>query len=250
MARLRATERQLFEALRPLFPAPEYALLPQVANGTGLEARRHADAIAMSLWPSRGLDVHGFEMKSSSSDWKRELRNPAKAEDIARYCNFWWVVAGYPGLVKLEELPSGWGLYEYDHEKKALVKRSNAPRREAVIDKHFIAAVMRRAGEVLTPEAELQRAYEKGFFESKNAQIASVKQLQESVDEMKARLKEFETSAGVTIARWNAGNIGAAVNVVLSGGVAVREQKLVETCERILKELKPCQHQSTSQTPS
>lgn len=236
--RLRATERQLFDALRVPFPAPEYALLPQVANGTGYDAKRHADAIAMSLWPSRGLDIHGFEMKSSPSDWKRELRNPAKAEDIAKYCNFWWIVAGYPGLVKLEELPSGWGLYEYDHEKKALVKKSNAPFRVAAFDRGFLAAVMRRAGETLTPDAEIQKAYEKGLLESRNAQVHQIRTLQDSVDELKNRLKEFETASGVNIARWNAGDIGAAVNVVMSGGVTVRETRLKETCERILKELK------------
>ena len=33
---------------------------------------RYADAIAMNLWPSRGLAVHGFEIKISRGDWQRE----------------------------------------------------------------------------------------------------------------------------------------------------------------------------------
>jgi hypothetical protein len=58
------TEFELFQALRPLYPAREYALLPQVANGTGAGSKRHCDALALSLWPSRGLYLTGFEMKS------------------------------------------------------------------------------------------------------------------------------------------------------------------------------------------
>lgn len=57
------TEYELFQALRPLYPAAEYALLPQVANATGARTKRHCDALALSLWPSRGLHLHGFEMK-------------------------------------------------------------------------------------------------------------------------------------------------------------------------------------------
>src|SRR5690349_16908111 len=63
------TEFELFQALRPYYPAREYALLPQVANGTGVGAFRHCDALALSLWPSRGLHLSGFEMKSYRGDW-------------------------------------------------------------------------------------------------------------------------------------------------------------------------------------
>ena len=236
--RLRATERQLFESLREFYPPREYALLPQVANGTGLDARRHADAIAMSLWPSRGMHVHGFEMKSSPSDWKRELRNPAKADEIAQYCNYWWVVGGYPGLVKLDELPAGWGLYEYDHEKKALMKRVNAPFRKATVDIGFVAACLRRASEIMTPEAELQKAYEKGLTECRRNSAMEVRHLQESLDGFKKAINDFETVSGVKISKWNAGQIGAAVGIVMTGGAMVRQEKLVQICESVIRELK------------
>jgi len=58
-------EKFLFELLQKRFPSEEYACLPQVRNATGYSSViRTADAIAMSLWPSRGLDLHGFEFKS------------------------------------------------------------------------------------------------------------------------------------------------------------------------------------------
>lgn len=58
------SEYELFRALRHHYPAREYALLPQVGNGTGSRCNRHADALALSLWPSRGLHLNGFEIKS------------------------------------------------------------------------------------------------------------------------------------------------------------------------------------------
>ena len=66
-------------ALARKFCAPEYALFYEVANATGSAATRSADAIAMGLWPSRGLYLQGFEIKVSRSDWLSELKNPAKA---------------------------------------------------------------------------------------------------------------------------------------------------------------------------
>jgi hypothetical protein len=47
----------------------------------------------MGLWPSRGLKLMGFEIKAGRGDWLGELRNPRKAESIARFCDQWWVVA-------------------------------------------------------------------------------------------------------------------------------------------------------------
>ena len=106
------TEGQVFEALRARYAAPAWALLPQVADRTGAYASRAADALAVGLWPSRGLDVIGFEIKVSRSDWLRELRQPAKAEPMVAICDTWWIAAGESGLVKSEELPGGWGLLE------------------------------------------------------------------------------------------------------------------------------------------
>lgn len=76
------TAGDVMVALAHRYPAPGYALLPQVANGTGYAASRHCDAIALSLWPSRGIRLHGFEIKVARSDWLRELKDPAKAEAI------------------------------------------------------------------------------------------------------------------------------------------------------------------------
>jgi hypothetical protein len=52
--------------------APAWAIFYEVANATGANGSRYADAVAMSLYPSRGLELHGFEVKKSRWDWVRE----------------------------------------------------------------------------------------------------------------------------------------------------------------------------------
>src|SRR5688572_18266988 len=75
------------------FAPSAYAFLPQLRNGTGFGRTRTADAVAMSLWPSRGIYLHGFEIKVGRGDWLSELRQPEKAEEIARFCKYWSLVA-------------------------------------------------------------------------------------------------------------------------------------------------------------
>lgn len=53
--------------------------------------------------------VMGFEVKTSRSDWLRELKDPSKSEAWRRYCTHFYVVAPR-GVVNKDELPAGWGL--------------------------------------------------------------------------------------------------------------------------------------------
>lgn len=99
----------------------------------------------MGLWPSRGLVLQGFEIKVSRSDLMSELKNPAKAESIARYCRYWWL-ATPPGLVREGELPEGWGLYEA-HANGLRCVRQAPVLAEEPITPEFLAAILRRASE-------------------------------------------------------------------------------------------------------
>ena len=73
--------------------AGEWAFMAQVRNAAGFNATRTLDALALHLWPSRGLVLHGFEIKVSRSDWLREVKDPAKAEDACRLVEYFWIVA-------------------------------------------------------------------------------------------------------------------------------------------------------------
>lgn len=110
MPKVYKSEGEVFNLLRVKYPEQQYALLSQVADATGAAQSRWADAIAFGLWPSRGLEIEGFEIKVSRSDWLSELNAPDKSAAIQRYCHRWWIVAGARDIVKPEELPKTWGL--------------------------------------------------------------------------------------------------------------------------------------------
>ena len=72
--------------------------------------RRTLDAVAVSLWPSKGLRIDGFEVKCSRADWRRELRAPEKAGEFLPMIDRMWVVAADRAIVPVAELPDRWGL--------------------------------------------------------------------------------------------------------------------------------------------
>lgn len=145
MSPARVSSAQVIDALRQRYPTPEWAFLEQVRNRTGYDAAspRYADVLAMNLYASRGMELHGVEVKVARSDWLREARDPDKAEAIAQYCHRWWIAAP-PRVVLLDELPEGWGLYAYEDGKLKVVRQ--APPREPVPPSlPFVGAILRNA---------------------------------------------------------------------------------------------------------
>lgn len=108
----RWTETRLYDLIVAAHPAREWAVLRHVRDGGGWD-RRTCDALAMGLWPSRGLVLRGFEIKVTRADFKREAQDPEKAEAVAGFCDEWWLVTP-PGLVRDPgvDLPPSWGLME------------------------------------------------------------------------------------------------------------------------------------------
>lgn len=159
-AKLKAADVR--NALRKFYPPAEYAIAFEVANATGANVRRHLDVMVMSLWPSRGLDVTGIEIKVDRADWRREKAQPEKAKTIAQYCDFFCVAAPV-GVVPDFELPGNWGLLEVG--PAGTVRVNVKPRRldPKTIGKHQLAAIWRAAANS-DPEglrAELARERQK-----------------------------------------------------------------------------------------
>lgn len=211
----RITADKIRAAMRMLFKQPEWSLMFEVPNATGGAANRYADAVAMSLWPSRGLELHGFEIKVSRSDWRNEGKKPEKAEAIAKYCDRWFVVAP-PGVVPLEELPPAWGLKTYDGKWKT--ERDAQKTDAATISRPFLAALLRRGcgglseGEIAALLEQRDQQREKLYQERVDREVD--RRLREFKD-LKAVVATFEAASGVEISRaWDAGNIGAAVRIV------------------------------------
>lgn len=179
----------VFEALRksPIYSDRSWIVLPQVRDATGAGVGRTADGLAMNAWPSRGLEVHGFEIKVHRHDWLRELKQPEKAESIFRYCDRWWIVVPEQfedqaaEIVKLEELPPTWGLLKVAEGGKSIRTARQAPKlKPRPLDRVFVAAVLRAVQGCATPAAAIAAA-----------RLEGIKQGQKEGEENARRRLEF-----------------------------------------------------------
>lgn len=218
-------EGRILAALRERFAAPAYAFFPHVRNQTGYSRTvRTADAIAMSLYPSRGLHITGVEIKSSRGDWLRELADPSKAEEIAQHVDFWCLAVGDRDIVQPGELPTNWGLLA--PAGKAL-KMFTEPKllgeRDDRISRTFLAAILRRAMEESPAESAINAAVQVAVNEAR-AQEREGAVLRQKRDETNAArdardlrqlIDDFEKASGISIQRtWQAGEIGNAVRAL------------------------------------
>jgi len=205
---------KLKEALRKRCNPPEWAIFFEVANGPGATFRRYADAVAMSLFPSRGLEVHGFEIKRDRRDWLRELKAPEKAETIASYCDYWWIVVPDKAIVKDGELPPGWGLLALHGESLRTVKKGKQTEVRA-LDRPFIAAMFRRAHQEMTnqqaSDERLHAEYMRGKKDGKSDAESDRFLHSREYESLKREVKEFEEKSGISIGMWNGGRLGEAV---------------------------------------
>ena len=134
---------EVINAIFDRYKGPEWVRFSEVANGTGANIQRRADAICMNIWPSGGYAVHGFEVKVSRADFLSEMKHISKAEEIKKYCDFWWLVCP-KNLVSADEVPHDWGLMEV--QRNGLRIRKQAQKLDSVsLDKGFVASVLRSA---------------------------------------------------------------------------------------------------------
>lgn len=241
-------------ALRSRFSGQEWAIFFEVADGTGTRKNRSADAVAMNLWPSRGLELHGFEIKVSRSDWLSELKNPAKSEPVQRYCDRWWIVCP-ADIIKPGELPPTWGHYEVSPSGQ-ITQKAAAPKLESVpATRDFMAALMRRVGSVDEGEIEalvskrveaLRAGDEKRIEREIDARTHKAVQVLDS-------MAELSDLTGIDLTKWNPNKeIAAAIKMVLEtgalgtyGGLA----GLAKDCERMAARLNSALAKMTGDSP-
>lgn len=135
-------------AMSKRWTAPEWSIMWEVNQGTGIGSGRSADAVMMSLWPSRGLELHGVEIKVSRSDWKREAKDPSKAETIAKFCDRWWIHTPENVVDDLSDLPPAWGLREWTGKQWRTIREAEKTDAEP-ISRLFLASLMRRSDDVM-----------------------------------------------------------------------------------------------------
>lgn len=108
--------KDLIERLRIKYPTDKgewatFEELSMIGSGRGRGVERRIDFIALGLWSSSGFRTVSVEVKVSRSDWLSELDRPEKREVFETKSNEFWIAAD-KGVVNLDELPDGVGLFE------------------------------------------------------------------------------------------------------------------------------------------
>lgn len=162
------SELEVFKRLSYCFPSPAFLHLPQVRATTGFSRTkiRTADAIVASVYPSRGLWLAGVEIKVTKTDWRKELRDPDKSEDVRRFCKYWYV-ASPSGIVPEGEVPEDWGLIYVRADGAQIVKPAVSKRCEPP-DMGFVLSVLRTTSMCMVPISEVNERVE---AESKKAVV-------------------------------------------------------------------------------
>lgn len=241
------TADQVMALLRKRYDAPAWVFLEEVRNGTGYRSVvRTADGIAMGLWPSRGMEIHGVEVKVRRDDIVKELRNPEKAAAIMKYCDRWWLVLGDESLIEPNELPPTWGLMVV-RGKTQLRVVVNAPQLEpSPLDRGFMASMLRnfekkyvsrRAYETL--QGDIDRQIHKGIEERVESALNAERKRRESrlsyleqeVAKYRELMEEFQKRSGVHLAQYNLGSIVDAMQIVHSGNTDMQEARLRGLCK-------------------
>lgn len=250
----------LFQRLQATFLEPYYVTLQEVRDATGFDGTSIADAMAVSLYRSRGKSLWGFEFKVSRSDWLRELKQPEKAESILRYCHHWALVVPDKDIVKPGELPSTWGMYvAYKDKLKPIVP---APLLDPIpLDMKMFTAIIYAVNQRLTraDTAALEKAKAEGYKQGKESISRYGQDWEKQYRELQEKVDAFDKASGLNI-RYGWGKtekIGRAVQLLLDGDRDIKDMlrhleyactRFADTKESIEKQMEVVKQYLAGQT--
>jgi hypothetical protein len=196
----RYTEAELVQMLRKRHArlgnggSGEYAFLTQVRDAAGFYGSRTLDVVTLSLWPSRGMELHGYEVKVSRADWIRELHEPAKAEAFVQRLDRFSLVVADEAMVAPGELPPGWGLMAVRGGRLVTVVQAPNLRRgkePPPVSRSWLVCLLRAAGAV--PEvdpAEARAARDEGLAAGRSRAEREVVDLRAELGNERGRREE------------------------------------------------------------
>jgi hypothetical protein len=196
------TDVNLNELIRKRHDGDAWIVVEELGNGTGYNTKRHADAVAIGLWPSRGYEIHGYEVKISRGDVQRELNDPSKADAVGKYCDFWWLVVDDLKIIDGLVIPPTWGvLYP---KNRVLRIHQKAPQRKATpVSRAFSAAMIRRVCSTWVPRHE-HEALKTNSLELAKTELAKEGKWKKDAaiadyERLLAAVTAFEKDAGIEL---------------------------------------------------
>lgn len=211
------TTGQVKERLKQKFDKQGVIFLEEVRSGTGFGiGMTYADAVIFQLWPSKGLEIEGFEIKVSRNDWLKEIKYPDKSENISQFCDRWWLVLGDKSIIELAEVPANWGVIIPHGQGLRILK--GAPRLQPQpIDRHFFMSVVRQLYRENPDSRAREEEYNKGFEEGKKEGIRFTEKQAGEDGEILKKVREFQEASGLDITNtWNVKGLGKAVRALRS----------------------------------
>lgn len=162
----------------------EWICAREVGNATGWSAIRHIDFVAANCFESKGLGVHGFEVKISKSDLRRELEDAEKHTIFFDDIDTFSIVA--PDYVLDAEyvklIPPKWGIYKAVAKQTGIGEDGNPTYgtelrtfrkplelhddKTRTMNRSFAMAMLRAMSTQDTkchPADELQKRYDEGY---------------------------------------------------------------------------------------
>lgn len=236
------TSNELFALCQKRWALPAWVLLNEVRNQTGYNKQeRYADALALSMYPGRGIELIGCEFKSTRSDVVRELADPEKAQAIQQYCDRWYLVVGRKDLVSLDEIPETWGLMVPQRGVLKIVLP--APKLDPEEwPRTFIASLLRNASRNNPQDAALKKAEAEGFKRGKEWGNYVAQQNATDLEKLQAICAKFEEAAGVKLhgytGEYGAEQAGIAFKLAKELGVDRQLQHARRVADRLEQAVK------------
>lgn len=226
----------------------------ELQNGTGGRYTGRADALALGLWPSHGFKLHGYEFKESRSDLKRELVDPQKADNLGKYCHYWWLCIRDASMMDGLTIPDTWGILVPKNGILRTLRKAPGEKKPTPIGSAFVASMIRKVSREYVPKSE-HKAFVDNAKELARKEVEKDRQYKhdDAVHELKQlrdSLKIFERDSGIkllsetgTLSSWGIGRIGDAVKAVMDAREAAMGSRFdLDPAGMVRRELHSLEH--------
>jgi hypothetical protein len=226
--------------LEAKFCLPHYITLFEVRDSTGFDSSRSADAVVISLYASRGREVRGFEIKHNRADWLKELRDPSKAEEIGKFCDYFYLLTpdvppqaklGEKSsiIAKLEEIPGPWGWMVLKGERLKIIKQPEKIT-PAPLDRPMLCSLLYATKARFFAEAikQLEATIAERVKERHASLTSNSSYYQREYEKLVKTVKDFETATGLNVQYQSESRLpklGEAVRMLMSANGAVGDYK-------------------------